>query len=112
MTKEEKNMAIFSHAGTLLGYVAIIGNFIVPMLIWLFKHEESDTIARHARASLNFQITVLIIGLVAWLISWVPFIGSLSLWGVALFNIICVVIASIKANDGELFDYPAYPFFK
>lgn len=113
MNQEEKNMAILSHIGTLLGYFMVIGNFIVPMVIWMMKHEESDTIAAHAKASLNFQLTVLILGFLAWLISWVPLVGWLAMAAVVLFNVVCVIMATIKANEGELFEYPvAYPFFK
>ena len=116
MNQEEKTFAVLSHVGTLAGYFIVLGNFIVPMVIYMVKNEESDTISDHAKASLNFQLNVLVIFLIALVISFIPFIGWIFgfplLFLVIGFNVVCVIIATVKAIDGELFKYPiAYPFF-
>lgn len=101
----EKNWALIAHLGTLLGYAVGFGNFIVPLIIWLTKKDESDFITEHAKESLNFQLSVFIYVIVAGLLSFV-LIGIPILFGLIITDIVCVIIASIKADKGEFYRYP------
>lgn len=101
----EKNWALFAHLGTLVGYTIGVGNFIVPLVIWLSKKEESDFITQHAKESLNFQLSVFIYMIVAGLLS-IVLIGIPILFGLIITDIVCVVIASMKADKGEFYRYP------
>ena len=101
----EKNWALFSHLGTLIGYVVGFGGFIVPLVIWLSKKEESEFITEHAKESLNFQLSVLIYVTVAVLLS-IVLIGIPILFALIITDIVCVVIASMKVDKGEFYRYP------
>lgn len=101
----EKNWALCAHLGTLIGYVIGFGNFIVPLIIWLSKKDESEFISEHAKESLNFQLSVLLYVIIAGLLSLI-LIGIPILFGLIITDIVCVVIASMKADKGEFYRYP------
>ncbi len=95
-TSDEKTMSILSHILTLAA------GFIAPLIVYLIKKNESTFIAYHARESLNFQITVLII----IIILTITVIGILLIWVVAIAALVFVIIATLKASEGKLYRYP------
>jgi uncharacterized Tic20 family protein len=95
-TSDEKTMAILSHVLT------FVAGFVAPLIIYLIKKNESAFIREHAKESLNFQITILII-IVALFIT---FIGILLLWIVGILALVFVIMATIKASEGKLYKYP------
>ncbi|MEQ9423949.1 MAG: DUF4870 domain-containing protein [Cyclobacteriaceae bacterium] len=102
----EKQWVVFSHLGTLLGYVVAFGSFVIPLVIWLSKKEESKLIEEHSKESLNFQISMAIYTGIAGIFS-ILLIGLPFLFALIVVNIICVVIATVKADKGEFYRYPA-----
>ncbi len=96
---------ILAHLGTLLGYVVAFGTFIVPLVIYLSKKDESEEIARHAKASLNFQISMAIYMIPAVLLAFI-LIGVPLVILLVVTNLVCVIVATIKADQGELYQYP------
>lgn len=105
MTANERPWVLGAHIGTLLGYSIAFGNFLVPLIIWLTKKEESETIAQHAKASLNFQLSMalylIISAFFAFLLIGIPFLVI-----IPLVNLICVILATIDASNGRLYRYP------
>ncbi len=95
-TSDEKTMSILSHVLTL------VAGFIAPLIVYLIKKDQSTFIAYHARESLNFQITVLVI----IIILAITVIGILLIWLVGLIALVFVIIATIKASEGNLYRYP------
>ena len=95
-TSDEKTMSILSHILTLA-----VG-FIAPLIIYLMKKDQSTFITYHARESLNFQITVLII----IIILAITIVGILLIWLVGLAALVFVIIATLKASEGKLYRYP------
>jgi hypothetical protein len=53
---EEKQMAMFCHLG------ALIGGFVIPLVIWMMKKDESRFVDRHGKECLNFTISLFIYG--------------------------------------------------
>lgn len=100
------------HLSALAGYIIPFGNVIGPLLIWQIKKNEFPSVEEHGKASLNFQLTVLIAvlvsGIAAFLLSFVC-IGFLLIpvvIAVALCGLIFAIIAGIKASNGEPYRYP------
>lgn len=98
-TQDEKTLALISHIGTM------VGGFIVPLVIWLTQKDKSDYVAYHGKESLNFQITMFII-IMASLILMFVVVGIFLAIAAGIFNLIVVVIATIKASEGEAYQYP------
>ena len=95
-SSDEKTMAILSHI------LALVAPILAPLIIYLVKKDESKYIEYHAKESLNFQISMMIVTLVLL----VSIIGILLIWIVAIAAFVLVIIATIKASEGKLYKYP------
>ena len=95
-TSDEKTMAVLSHILTLVAPI------LAPLIIYLVKKNESKFVEWHARESLNFQITVVII----IVILFITIIGILIAWVVGIISLVLVIIATIRASEGKLYKYP------
>ena len=79
--------------------------FLGPLLVLLVKGNDSPYVRRQAAESLNFQLTILIAGLVSGVLVLVG-IGLLLLPLVGLVWLVFTIIGSIKASAGEEYRYP------
>ena len=84
LKRDERTLATIAHLGPFLGaMIPGLGNILLPFLIWFFKKDESDYIDRMFQAVGIFILPVLVTG-----------------------DIVFSVIAAIKANRGEFYQYP------
>ena len=104
-TKDERTLAMVAHLLAFAGYVVPFGNIIGPLVVWQIKKDQSAYVATHAKESLNFQITVTALALVFIVLTFV-LIGIPLLIALGLFELIIVIIAAIRANDGQFYRYP------
>lgn len=104
-TNDEKSLASFAHLGALAGCVLPMGCIILPLGIWMFKRDESEYIDLQAKEALNFQISMMIMFTVAGLLCLI-LIGIPMLIGLVIFDIVVSIIAAMKANEGEYYQYP------
>lgn len=100
-TGDERTMSILSHILAIVPGVGILG----PLLIWLFKKDDSPFVEANAKESLNFQLTV-IIGWVIGAILWFMIIGMLLVAVVSVLNVVLVIVATIKASENKIYRYP------
>ena len=101
------------HLSALAGFVGVpLGNILGPLIVWQIKKNEFPSVDAHGKAALNFQITMLIAGLVT---GAAMFVGMLICVGWLLFPVLILIgiaalifpiIAGIKANNGEDYKYP------
>ena len=104
-TQDEKNMAMFCHLGAFAGFIIPFGSIIAPLVIWLVKKDQSEYVDYHGKEALNFQITMMLAVIVSFMLIFV-LIGFPLLFGLLIFNVVIVIIAAIKANEGEKYQYP------
>ncbi len=111
--KSDRLWPVLCHASSLLGFfLPLCGHIIGPLVVWLLKRDESAEVNEHGKESLNFQISMFIyasvLGVVTFILMFV-LVGFLLLPLFAvlfLADVILVIIASLKANEGELYRYP------
>jgi uncharacterized Tic20 family protein len=103
--KQERTWGMLCHLSALGVFVFPLGNVIGPLIVWLVKKEESPFVDDQGKESLNFQISFTIYCLVASILILVA-IGVILLIALGIAFLILVIIASIKANEGEEFRYP------
>ena len=104
----------FSENEKLYVGIALLGSvigFIPPLVIYLFyKDKLSQGAVFHIRGMLNFQILMLCFAAFLFVLNIIPILGTLicaiACPFVFLFNLIVVVIASVKAFDFKPFNYP------
>ena len=104
-SKDEKMWGMLCHLSALAGFVIPFGNIIAPLVIWILKKEEFPFVDDQGKEALNFQIS-LTIYFIAGAILLIVGIGFVILPIVAVFGLIMIIIASIKANDGVKYRYP------
>ena len=104
-SQEERNMAMFCHLGAFAGFIIPFGSIIVPLVIWLMKKDESEYVDYHGKESLNFQITMFVAFVIAIILVFV-IIGIPLLIGLAIFQVVMIIVAGIKASDGNYYRYP------
>jgi len=100
-----KMWGMFCHLSALAGFLIPFGNLIGPLVIWLIKKNEIPFVDDQGKESLNFQIMVTIAMLICFALVFVC-IGAILLPLVAIAALVFVIIASIKANNGEQYRYP------
>lgn len=113
ISKEERTWAMVTHLSALTAFfTGGLGAIVGPLVVWLIKKEEMPFVDEQGKEALNFQITMFIATIVAAILVLV-LIGILLLIAIGIFDLVMVIIASIKANDGEHFRYPlTIRFFK
>jgi len=93
------------HLSALAGYLIPFGNVIAPLIIWQIQKKDYPSVDAHGKEAVNFQISVLIYTFVSILLAFV-LIGIPLLIAIGIGNLVLIVIASIKANNGEAYRYP------
>lgn len=99
VSSDEKLFAIFAHIGT------IISSFLIPLIIWLVKKDDSRFVDYHGKEALNFQITMFIGYILGFILTFV-FIGIFILFACWILSLVCAIIAALKANEGQPYRYP------
>ena len=104
-TPEQRSHAALSHALTLLGFIVPFVNIIVPLIFLVNDKSQGGFVKNHARESLNFQITMLIVSMVNVALMFV-LIGFALLCAQVVFEVVVVIQASLAANEGKSYQYP------
>lgn len=105
ISKEERNWAMACHLSALTAVFTGIGAIVGPLVVWLLKKDEMPFVDEQGKEALNFQITMMIASLIAFVLM-IVLIGFLLLALIAIFDLVMVIVASIRAADGESFRYP------
>jgi uncharacterized protein len=101
-----RTWCVLCHAAALSGiFLHVLGHILGPLIIWLVKRADSPEIDAHGKESLNFQLSMLIYNVIAGILC-IILIGIPILILLYLLNIIFVIVASIKASEGQLYRYP------
>jgi uncharacterized Tic20 family protein len=108
---DERSAAMWCHLGVLLVGVLTCGvltllAWIIPLAIMNGKGRESAFVRHHASQALNFFIEMLIAGAVAFVLVFV-LIGFILLPALIIWNLVFLIVASVKASSGEWYFIPA-----
>ena len=103
--KDERLWGMLCHLLSFSGYLIPFGSVLGPLIIWMIKKDEMPFVNDQGKESLNFQLTMLIAVIVSVILCFV-LIGFLMLGVVLIFQILVVIMASIKANEGIKYRYP------
>jgi uncharacterized Tic20 family protein len=103
--KQARTWAMLCHIGAFAGYLIPLGHIIVPLILWLVKKDESSLVDDQGKESLNFQISMTIYAVIAGLLILVA-IGIILLIALGIFDLVVVIVAAAKANEGEKYRYP------
>lgn len=121
-----------AHLSALVAVAGLpFGHVLGPLIVYLIKGHESEFVGEHARASLNYQISISIFTIVAAIIAIAATLGFIipmstapdattagfnlgALWiafGIAvlivlLASILFIILGTLAASEGRPYTYP------
>ena len=104
-TPDEKQMGLFLHLSQLINVIVPMGGVIAPIVLWQIKKEEIPALDAHGKMIVNWFISALIYSIVSGVLT-IVLIGFLGLLALAILSIVYPIVGGIKANNGELWEYP------
>jgi len=112
LSETERNWAMLCHLSAFAGYFFPFGGIIGPLICWLTRKDESQWVDQNGKQSMNFQLSILL-----YMVLSIPLIiiivGIPIIIFLGFLEVICIIIASVKASKGEEFKYPVtIPFIQ
>lgn len=110
--QDSRNWAMGVHVTALAGgFIGGIGSWVGPLIIWLIRREQDPFVADHAREGLNFNITIMILVAVGFLLSILTLgLGLLIIVPaglvIAVLWLVWTIQATVAASRGEPYRYP------
>jgi len=103
---QARTWAMLCHLSSFSQFIGIpFGGILGPLICWLVKKDEFPFVNDQGKESLNFQISIHIYYFISFILVFV-FIGIILALILFVMQIILVIIASVKANNGEYYRYP------
>lgn len=104
--KDARMWGMLCHLAALSGLVGVpFGNIVGPLVIWMIQKDKYPSVVEHGKAALNFQISMTIYMMISAILIFV-IIGIFLVIALAVVNVVFVIIAAIKTNNGEPYSYP------
>jgi uncharacterized protein len=101
---QERLWGMLAH---LLSFVAayLFLGFVAPLIVLLVFGQRSAFVRANAVESLNFNLTWLLYGIIGVILAFL-LIGIPILIVLGIAYLVLVIIASVRANNGEVYRYP------
>jgi uncharacterized Tic20 family protein len=116
VSESARSTVLILHLSALAGLATGIGFLLGPLVVWLLKKEEHPEVDIAGKDAVNFQLTLLVAGIVAAVlcITLIGLIIGIPLAiAVGLAAFVLPIIGAVKTANGDGFRYPfAYPFIK
>jgi uncharacterized protein len=132
IASQDRNWAMAAHLSALIAIAGLpLGHILGPLVVYLIKAHESEFVAEHARASLNYQITVSIVTIVGIIAAVAVMLGMIAsnpsqmsdsgnpagivavgiAIGVAalvilLLSLVFIIAGTVAASEGRPYTYP------
>ncbi|MDD4632951.1 MAG: DUF4870 domain-containing protein [Proteiniphilum sp.] len=98
----ENSYLMLMHLSQFAGVIIPLAGFIVPILMWIANKETNANVDIHGKNILNFMISFVIYAAVFT----ITVIGIPLAIVVGIIYVVFVILASVKANNGEYWKYP------
>ncbi len=106
VNKDARMWAMICHLSGLAGFVIpIVGCVVGPLIIWQIKKDDFTFVNEQGKEAVNFQISMLIYGIIAGLLCFAC-VGVFLLPVVGVVDLVFLLIAAVKANNGFHYRYP------
>ena len=106
ISKDARMWAMFCHLAGLAGCVIpVVGNIVGPLVLWQIKKEDSPFVDEHGKEAVNFQISMSLYALISVPLFFIC-VGPFLLAAVGLMDLVFLLIAAVRANNGQHYRYP------
>lgn len=108
---DDRALAVLAHLSPLIALVLSAGflSFLGPLLVWLIWRERSDLVRNAAASAFNFNLTVWLASIIAWICLFTVILIPLAivLWALAgIAQIVLSILGAVRANNGIVYRYP------
>lgn len=132
-SQNEKTTAALLHLSAFAKYLIPFAGIVVPLIIWQTKKHQSQYIDENGKSVINFHLSILIYSIISAIIIGIFFLNSiigyiqlenagldvvpvdlitaaiigvavLGIWTIAEF--ILIILGSVRANEGTVYNYP------
>lgn len=104
-TPDQRQMGMFLHLAQLANVILFPVGIIVPIVIWQTQKDKIPGLDAHGKMVVNWMISMTIYMVISIILIFF-IIGIFMICAVLLMGIIFPIIGGIKANNGELWEYP------
>ena len=105
LEQRTRQWAMFLHLSNLAGFIVPLAGWVLPIIIWQLKKEEMPGLDAHGKVVTNWILSEFIYATVSAILI-IVLIGLPLLIALAVIGVIFPVIGGIKANNGEVWQYP------
>ena len=104
-TPDQRQTGMFLHLSQLAGLIVPFAGIVVPIVIWQTQKDKIPALDAHGKMVTNWMISALIYSAVSVILMFV-LVGFLTMLTVIIMAIVFPIIGAVKANNGELWEYP------
>ncbi len=120
--EEARTWGMLCHLSVFAAFVVPFGNIFGPLTVWLMKKDSLPGVNEQGKEALNFQISTMIYSIILLVVILAAILGAAAeesseslfvavgagilLVVMAIFELVCVIIATVHASRGETFRYP------
>jgi uncharacterized Tic20 family protein len=101
LTSDVTNLTLLMHLGQLIPGPG----WLVPLILWLIKKDESPEVDAHGKVILNWILSSIVYGFACFLLCFVV-VGVFLAPILGILMVVFPIIGGLKAKDGELWPYP------
>lgn len=101
----ENSYLALMHISLLAGFIVPLLGLIAPIVLWTISKDKSENVDKHGKNILNFTISWIIYFCTAGVLCFL-LIGFPILIALVVIGIIFIIMATIKASNGEYWKYP------
>ena len=103
--REDNQLITITHVSQLATFVTGFGGLVIPLIIWATQKDKVLDMHEHGRKIVNFQISMLIYGIISGILV-IIFVGFILLGIIGLLLLVIPIINAVKASNGEIPEYP------
>ena len=101
----ENSYIALMHVSQFTGYITMGLGFISPIILWLMNKDNNSKVDSVGKHITNFMISMIIYYACA-VVLCILLIGIPMLIALGFLHFVFIIIATIKANNGETWKYP------
>lgn len=104
-TPEQRQLGLFLHLSQFANVIFFPLGIIAPILIWQLNKDKVPGLDAHGKMVTNWMISATIYAIASIVLMFV-LVGFLTMLALLVMGIVFPIIGAVKANNGELWEYP------
>jgi len=104
-TAEQRQWGLFLHLSQFAAFIVPILGLVAPIILWQIKKDEIPALDAHGKMVTNWIISSFIYSIISIVLMFV-LVGFFTFLALLVMSVVFPIVGAIKANNGELWEYP------